>query len=167
MWADVPQQVKEELNLPDQDLGIDLLLKKGTEYHAVQCKYHTNHHANVSFREVATFLSVLESNDRISLGYICSSANGMTANFEKVGKNTKQIQRILSDTWNRLDETFFKRLRKAQSGAIESITPYQPREHQRKAIEAASNHFVKEGNDRGKLIFPCGAGKSLTGVLDD
>ena len=163
LWADVPQQVKEELNLPDQDLGIDLLLKKGTEYHAVQCKYHTNHHANVSFREVATFLSVLESNDRISLGYICSSANGMTANFEKVSKNTKQIQRILSDTWNRLDETFFKRLRKAQSGAIESITPYQPREHQRKAIEAASNHFVKEGNDRGKLIFPCGAGKSLTG----
>lgn len=163
LWADVPQQVKEELNLPDQDLGIDLLLKKGTEYHAVQCKYHTDHHANVSFREVATFLSVLESNDRISLGYICSSANGMTANFEKVSKNTKQIQRILSDTWNRLDETFFKRLRKAQSGAIESITPYQPREHQRKAIEAASNHFVKEGNDRGKLIFPCGAGKSLTG----
>jgi len=163
LWADVPQQVKEELNLPDQDLGIDLLLKKGKEYHAVQCKYHTNHHANVSFREVATFLSVLESNDRISLGYICSSANGMTANFEKVSKNTKQIQRILSDTWNRLDETFFKRLRKAQSGAIESITPYQPREHQRKAIEAASNHFVKEGNDRGKLIFPCGAGKSLTG----
>ena len=46
LWADVPQQVKEELNLPDQDLGIDLLLKKGKDYQAVQCKYHPNHRPN-------------------------------------------------------------------------------------------------------------------------
>lgn len=95
-WSDVPERVKEALNLPDQDLGIDLLLQKGSEYHAVQCKYHTNRHANVTFREVATFLSVLESNDLISLGYICSSANGLSANFQKVSQNTKQVQRVLS-----------------------------------------------------------------------
>lgn len=162
-WSDVPERVKEALNLPDQDLGIDLLLQKGSEYHAVQCKYHTNRHANVTFREVATFLSVLESNDLISLGYICSSANGLSANFRKVSQNTKQVQRVLSDTWSTLGEEFYGRIRASLKGEATTIKPYEPRAHQRDAIEKAVKHFVVDGNRRGKLIFPCGAGKSLTG----
>jgi len=162
-WSDVPERVKEALNLPDQDLGIDLLLQKGSEYHAVQCKYHTNRHANVTFREVATFLSVLESNDLISLGYICSSANGLSANFQKVSQNTKQVQRVLSDTWSTLGEEFYGRIRASLKGEATTIKPYEPRAHQRDAIDKAVKHFVVDGNRRGKLIFPCGAGKSLTG----
>ena len=37
----------------------------------------------------------------------------------------------------------------------------KPRKHQQRAIENAHQHFVKERNARGKLIMPCGAGKSL------
>ena len=162
-WADVPERVKQTLNLPDRDLGVDLLLKKGAEYHAVQCKYHSDRHSSVTFKQVATFLSVLEGNDFISMGYICSSANGMSANLRKVTENTKQIQGILSDTWMQLDEGFFKNVRSTMQGKRVVVKPFTPRKHQRKAIVEAVKHFEEDGNARGKLILPCGAGKSLTG----
>src|SRR5664280_708011 len=37
-----------------------------------------------------------------------------------------------------------------------------PRPHQRAAISAAITHFVRDGAARGRLIMPCGTGKSLT-----
>jgi superfamily II DNA or RNA helicase len=38
----------------------------------------------------------------------------------------------------------------------------RPRPHQSAAITAAKNHFVRGGAARGRLIMPCGTGKSLT-----
>src|SRR5262249_9202307 len=40
--------------------------------------------------------------------------------------------------------------------------PRQPRPHQTAAISAAKAHFIKGSNTRGRLIMPCGTGKSLT-----
>lgn len=37
-----------------------------------------------------------------------------------------------------------------------------PRRHQQRAIRNAVKHFVKE-KLRGKMVLPCGTGKSLTG----
>jgi predicted helicase len=37
-----------------------------------------------------------------------------------------------------------------------------PRPHQRAAISAAKSHFIGDGAARGRLIMPCGTGKSLT-----
>ena len=164
-WSEVPERVKSALNLPGQDIGIDLLLQKGQEYHAVQCKYHTNRHANVTFREVATFLSVLESNKRIVLGYLCSSANGFSANFEKVNQHTKQVQRILSDTWRLLDKSFFDRIRASMAGATIEIKPFEPRRHQRSAIDKAVSHFTVERNLR-EVDFPLWGRKKFNRLLD-
>src|SRR5262245_66091507 len=36
-----------------------------------------------------------------------------------------------------------------------------PKPHQSAAISAAKNHFVHDGATRGRLIMPCGTGKSL------
>ncbi|MFN5091136.1 MAG: DEAD/DEAH box helicase family protein [Bacteroidota bacterium] len=41
---------------------------------------------------------------------------------------------------------------------------FEPKEHQEKAIKDAVSYFSKSANTRGKLIFPCGSGKSLTGL---
>ena len=35
--------------------------------------------------------------------------------------------------------------------------------HQKKAIKNALDHFIQDKNRRGKMIMPCGTGKSLTG----
>ena len=40
LLKEVPQKELDNLKISRQDLGIDLIAKKGKEYHAIQCKYH-------------------------------------------------------------------------------------------------------------------------------
>jgi superfamily II DNA or RNA helicase len=158
---EVPQQTLELLNIPSHDLGIDLIAKSGNEYHAIQCKFHTDIDSSVSFKEVATFISLLEGNKIFTQGYICSSANLTSRNLEKI--ETKPIATLLADTWQSLDLDFFDKARKFLNKEKYTPIPFQPKEHQVKAINQVVDYFEKENNTRGKLIFPCGAGKSLTG----
>ena len=156
---EVPEKILQEIGLPRLDLGIDLIAKTENEYHAIQCKYHSDKHQAVTFREVSTFLSAIAKCDKITMGYICSTANVTSKNYDKVPK--KPISKILSDTWENLTLDFFKNLRASLKRKPLKLEIYKPRPHQKKAISDAVNHF--KNNDRGKLIFPCGSGKSLTG----
>ena len=159
--SDVPTSDLEKLNIPRQDLGIDLIAKVGNEYHPIQCKYHTEKKRSITFSEVSTFLTQLESNNNFKMGYIASTADNTSKNYDKL--NTKEVQKLLNNTWYKLDESFFNRVREFEKGKEYSPEPFFPREHQETAVENAYKHFIKENNSRGKLIFPCGAGKSLTG----
>lgn len=159
--SEVPNKDLELLKIPQQDLGIDLIAKVGDEYHPIQCKYHTNKNRSVTFNEVSTFLTQLESNPNFNMGYIASTADTTSSNYDKL--NTKQVQKLLNNTWLGLDRDFFDKAREFEKSNAYSPDPYYPREHQTKAINNAYTHFIKEKNNRGKLIFPCGAGKSLTG----
>ena len=161
MLSEVPQKELEYLGLPSHDLGIDLIAKTGNEYHAIQCKYHSDKNKSVTFKEVSTFTTLVESNSKISQGYICSSALSTSKNFDKVNKGG--LIKLLADTWGGLDEEFFKNLNQKLNGRKTKLTPYNPRDHQKKALVDATQHFVTNKQARGKLIFPCGAGKSLTG----
>ena len=161
-FAEVPTLVLEELQLPSQDIGIDLIAKMGNEYHAIQCKYHQDNSQSVTFKEVATFISLLESNPKITQGYICTTADITSRVFNKL--NTKPINLLLNDTWAELDELFFARSKAFLEGKKpKELVSFKLKEHQKKALKNAKNYFLKENNSRGKLIFPCGAGKSLTG----
>jgi len=161
LLSEVPQKELEYLELPSHDLGIDLIAKTGDEYHAIQCKYHSDKYQSVTFKEVSTFTTLIESNPKISKGYICSSALSTSKNLDKVSKGS--IIKLLGDTWQELDEEFFKNVNEKLQGKSVNITPFTPRKHQKKAIKDAVKHFVQDNESRGKLIFPCGAGKSLTG----
>ena len=72
----------------------------------------------------------------------------------------KPVQKLLSSTWFKLDKDFFDKARKFEKKQKYNPKPFFPRDHQKKAIKNAYKHFIKENNSRGKLIFPCGAGKS-------
>ena len=161
MLSEVPQKELEYLELPAHDLGIDLIAKSGNQYHAIQCKYHSDKNQSVTFKEVSTFISLLESNDKISQGYICSSAYVTSRNFNKL--KTKPINLLMSDTWQMLDEDFFNRAKNYLEDKRQKLTPFKPREHQQKALDEAKEYFIVNDESRGKLIFPCGSGKSLTG----
>ena len=161
LLSEVPKKELEIIGLESRDLGIDLIAKKGNEYHAIQCKYHTDKNQNVTFREVSTFISLLGGYDKLTEGYICSSAVSTSKNYDDVKK--KHISKLLADTWNNLDKDFFDRVRKYLNKEAYNPIPYYPRPHQENATNEAYNHFIKIKESRGKLIFPCGAGKSLTG----
>jgi superfamily II DNA or RNA helicase len=158
---EVPTSVLEYLEIPSHDLGIDLIAKQGNEYHAIQCKYHSDKTSSITFKEVSTFISLLESNEKFTQGYICSSADLTSRNFNKL--KTKPINLIMSDSWQVLDNEFFLQAHEILEGKKTNLVPYEPRQHQVKALKQSIEYFQKEDNSRGKLIFPCGAGKSLTG----
>jgi len=161
LLSEVPLKVFEEIGLPEQDLGIDLIAKSGDEYHAIQCKYHSDRNQSVTFKEVSTFTSLFSGYEKLTQGYICSSADLTSRNFNKV--KTKPINLILSDSWEELGKEFFENARAFLSKKKIKFNPFKPRDHQKKALREAVKYFNEEGNSRGKLIFPCGAGKSLTG----
>ena len=158
---EVPEKELQYLELPRQDLGIDLIAKSGTEYHAIQCKYHSDKNTPISNREIATFTSLLANKKKLSYGYICSTAIKTSANYNKL--NINNVSNVLYDSWSILDKDFFDNARKKLAKKKTIQKPFKPKPHQANAIKLAHKHFIRENNSRGKLIFPCGSGKSLTG----
>ena len=86
LLSEVPKKDLEIIGLESRDLGIDLIAKKGDEYHAIQCKYHTDKYQNVTFKEVSTFLSNLGGYEKLTEGYICSSAISTSKNYDAIKK---------------------------------------------------------------------------------
>ena len=84
LWDDVPEKILKEIGLPRQDLGVDLLAKYEDEYHAIQCKYHSDKHQAVTYKEVSTFLSAIAECKKITMGYICSTANVTSEDIHKL-----------------------------------------------------------------------------------
>ena len=161
LLSEVPVAVKKELGL-GEDTGFDLLLQDKTgNYIPVQCKYHSDPKKNLSWDEASTFFGRYYANDTYKEAYICTSAYGVSRHYQDA--KTKPVIRVMGTDFQKLDEEFFNQVRAYREGKKASYKPYSPRPHQQKAIKDAKKHFLKENNSRGKLIFPCGSGKSLTG----
>jgi superfamily II DNA or RNA helicase len=153
---DVPFSVLGKLNIPSQDQGIDLIAETFEgKYWAIQCKYHRDNTKRISHREISTFLALSNAvANHIDFCLIATTAD----DYAKLYKGQNNIGFLLTDTWTQLPESFFNQFNKKEPV---KITPRSPRPHQKEAIQEAKKHFKNES--RGKLIFPCGAGKSLTG----
>ncbi|MBM3611058.1 MAG: hypothetical protein FJX18_06020, partial [Alphaproteobacteria bacterium] len=149
------------LNLPSNDQGIDLVAEtyEGT-YWAIQCKYLQDENQTLSHRSISTFVSLSTGiAEKIAHCLVCTTVD----DYAKIYKGRKNIGFINADEWRKLDQTFFDWCRAKAKGQSLKLIPSQPRPHQQKALDSAQVYFGQEGNHRGKLIFPCGAGKSLTG----
>ena len=161
LLSEVPVAVKKELGL-GEDTGFDLLLQDKTgNYIPVQCKYHSDPKKNLSWDEASTFFGRYYANDTYKEAYICTSAYGVSRHYQDA--KTKPVIRVMGTDFQKLDEEFFNQVRAYREGKKASYKPYSPRPHQQKAIKDAKKHFIKDNHPRGKLIFPCGSGKSLTG----
>lgn len=159
---EVPTDVREYLNLPTNDEGIDLIAKtKDNEYWAIQCKYLSNEDTSITREYISTFLDT--SNNickNISEKLVCTTANRQSYKFEKF--YDESLTFLLSNVWDSLDEDFFIHLNSLLVNKTIVLNPFEPKKHQERAIENAHVHFIDENNDNGKLIMACGSGKSLT-----
>lgn len=157
---EVPSAIRKKLRLPDSDQGIDLIAKtKEGEFWAIQCKYRAESSRQIPWREISTFTGLAFGVCKgISFGLICSTTERIT---KVVGKQ-ERIGFCALDVWQGLDAEFFARLRASVKRKAAKPKPLSPRPHQVAAVRDARNHFVTGKNSRGKLIMPCGTGKSLT-----
>ena len=111
------------------------------------------------WREISTFTGLAFGVCRhISFGLVCSTTERIT----RVLKEQDRIGFCALDVWQGLDAEFFSRLRQFLGRKPTKLVPLKPRPHQKSAIADAREHFVAKRQKRGKLISPCGSGKSLT-----
>ena len=66
------------------------------------------------------------------------------------------------DRWQALDHEAWGLIVAKLQGKSQRPKPKIPLPHQARAISKAKEHFVRNKAARGRLIMPCGTGKSLT-----
>jgi superfamily II DNA or RNA helicase len=66
------------------------------------------------------------------------------------------------DRWQTLGHDAWGLIVASLKGRSARPEPRSPRPHQCAAISAAKTHFIRDSAARGRLIMPCGTGKSLT-----
>ena len=159
--SEVPHHVNKNLNLPRPDEGIDLIAEtKDDRYWAIQCKYREDGNKSLTRKELSTFTDLAFGICKnIELGLVCTSADRFSYKLTMYGE---RLSFCAGDVWRGLEKEFFNRLHSYLDRKTISLNPLKPREHQRKSIQQGYKHFIKEKNSRGKLLQPCGTGKTLT-----
>lgn len=157
---EVPNNIKKKLNLPNTDEGIDLIAETfDKEYWAIQCKYRSNPNETLTVKgDLSTFNNLAFTYCKnITHAIVCATVN-------KPPKKIKLLKSIgfeTLETWLALDDgDLFTQIKAKAVGKVYKPKILKPRTHQVAAIKKTIEHF--KSNERGKIIMPCGTGKSLT-----
>jgi superfamily II DNA or RNA helicase len=162
VWTlgEVPPAVRRRLDLPSRDEGIDLIAcTRHGQYWAVQSKFRSQRDKPLNRRQLGTFTSLaFNTCSNIALAVVAHTASRPVSKRHLM-RNTTEIG---LDRWQSLDEAAWRLIVGKLRGRSARPDARRPRPHQRAAISAAKAHFVRHGATRGRLIMPCGTGKSLT-----
>jgi len=162
LLKEIPAALKTKLNIPNEDEGIDIIAETfDKEFYAIQCKYRSNPEDTLTIKgDLSTFTSLAFNYCKhISHGIVCATTNRPP----KKVKLLKSVGFETIDTWLSLDDNNKELWNLIVAKAIGKIVKpelFKPKPHQVKAIANSINYF--KSNDRGKMIMPCGTGKSLT-----
>ena len=157
----IPERLRTKLNLPDNDEGIDLVCETYSgEYWSVQCKYKSDQSTALTYKELSTFNSLsFNACKGISLGLVAHTSTKPV----KKSHLMPMVNEIGLEKWLEISDADWKQIiRVCRSNTLKPPKKRAPRRHQKAAIADAHNHFVTKKQRRGKLIMPCGTGKSLT-----
>jgi predicted helicase len=162
LLKEVKEDLKRKLNLPSTDEGIDLIAETfDGKYWAIQSKYRSDQKDTLTVKgDLATFANLAFNNCKnISLGLVMTTAERPPLKT----KLLKGVSFVTLESFLELDDNNFEgwKLIKAKAEK-KTIIPkaLSPRPHQVKAIKNTIEYFKTK--ERGKVIMPCGTGKSLT-----
>ena len=159
LLREVPADIRRRLNLPGPDEGIDLLARtRRGEYWAIQAKFRSQRDKPLNRRELGTFTSLaFNTCNNIALAVVAHTCT------KPVGKHhlMRNTVEIGLDRWQSLDQVGWNLIVGRLKGRSARPEPRSPKPHQRAAISAAKAHFIGDNAARGRLIMPCGSGKSL------
>ena len=156
--TEIPHSIRERLGYPGvQDMGIDGVgITDDNRLFAWQAKFRSDRKITPSLRELSTFFTVSDKADwRITI----ANANKLPSSID----DRVRQSRILADRFDALDADFFDRLTTyLKTQRVSPPAKKEPHITQREAITAAVSYY--ETNNRGQLILPCGAGKTLGSI---
>jgi predicted helicase len=162
LLKEVKEDLKRKLNLPNTDEGIDLIAETfDNKYWAIQSKYRSDPKDTLTIKgDLATFANLTFNNCKnISLGLVMTTADKPPLKT----KLLKGVSFVTLESFLELDDNNLERwnLIKAKTeGKVIIPKALSPRPHQVKAINKTIEYFKTK--ERGKVIMPCGTGKSLT-----
>lgn len=170
LWEDFPGRK----DFGGTDTGIDLVAKTEMgDYWAIQCKCYAENSV-IDKPAVDSFLAtssrkftneVTLQTTKFSNRVWISTTSHWGSNAEETIKNQEPpVTRIgLADL--NASPVDWQKLLDGLTGEKALVEGKKPREHQLNAISKAYNHFIIDGNERGKLIMACGTGKTYTSLL--
>jgi predicted helicase len=156
----VPSDLRNKLNIPPTDEGIDIIAQTyAGEYWAIQCKFKSSKEPP-RMKELGTFNNLAHSVCKnISLAILFHTGEKGVKKRHLMSEN---YQEVGLEFWLSLNSDHWKNINLISKSKKIKPTVRKPRDHQKKAIKYAQDHFLKNDNSRGRLIMPCGTGKSLT-----
>ena len=162
-YREIPINVLNYLNLAPEDEGIDLIVEtKDQKYLAIQCKFHGNDNYSLSRNDLATCLdTTFNIGKNIEGLYIISNCNSYSFKFDKLNYPQGKITFLLNDFITENEEEKFKNVKNFILKKKIIFKPIGPAEYQKNSINKVIKNF--KNHNRGKLIYPCGTGKSLVG----
>ena len=160
--ADIPLRVKRKLTkLPKSDEGIDLVAEtRAGEFWAIQCKYKSDKDKALTVKELSTFTNLAFNScaGQFAKAFVVHSTNKPVRKQKLLGNTTE----IGLQRWLELSEEEWRLIHAQLEDKPIRPLKRSPRPHQRKAIDSARTHYLEKKETRGKLLMPCGTGKSLT-----
>jgi superfamily II DNA or RNA helicase len=162
VWTlrEVPPDICKRLDLPSRDEGIDLIAcTRHGEYWAIQSKFRSQRDKPLNRKELGTFSSLaFNTCSNIALAVVAHTCSKPVSKRHLMRHTTE----IGLDRWLSLDQEAWRLIAAKLKGQSAVPEVRRPRLHQQEAISAAKKHFIDDGATRGRLIMPCGTGKSLT-----
>jgi superfamily II DNA or RNA helicase len=160
LLREVPADIRKRLNLPGPDEGIDLIARtRRGEFWAIQTKFRSQRDKPLNRRELGTFISLaFNTCNDIAWAYVAHTSTLPVSKHHLLRKWSE----IGLDRWQSLDPAAWGLILTKLEGRTVRLEARSPKPHQSAAISAATKHFIDEGATRGRLIMPCGTGKSLT-----
>ncbi len=161
MWGDWPERAGR--GFLAQDTGIDLVAEQ-TEAHggglcAIQCKFYADKH-KVPTPDISSFLASSGTADfRSRILFVTGDITGPA--WTKIKKASPRCEVITAPHLKGWPVRWLEFLDEPDSLSFDSIR-YEPYPFQSTAIEKVEEGF--ETSDRGKLILPCGTGKSVVSL---
>jgi superfamily II DNA or RNA helicase len=162
LLKEVKEDLRRKLNLPSTDEGIDLIAETfDNKYWAIQSKYRSDPKDTLTIKgDLATFANLAFNNCKnISLGLVMTTADKPPLKT----KLLKGVSFVTLESFLELDDNNLEgwNLIKAKTKRKVIIPKAsKPKPHQIKAIDETIKYFKTK--ERGKVIMPCGTGKSLT-----
>jgi superfamily II DNA or RNA helicase len=162
LFEETPLEVRNKLNLGNQDYGVDLVLQDiEDQYFVVQCKYKNDESSKLNW-----------SADKIAnLFAFCPNANGYIVFSNAV--DLDNVSKTRHDNFTFYGVANLNEIEKETFNSIYSLLTqnqlierklYDPLPHQEIAINECTQWFKEGEESRGQLILPCGSGKTFTAL---
>ena len=158
LLKEVPASIAVQINLPGPDEGIDGIAQTvDGEFWSWQSKYRDNPKQTLTKNDLDGF-------SHLSFTYCKGIVKAlvMHTSSEPIKKHKLlQISEIGLREFESLNAEAWKRIHAAMQGKFKPRPPRKPRPHQVKAVKQIIKHL--QSNSRGRVLMPCGTGKSLVG----